>query len=157
MFHEDLTSNVTSRVLTRKTAPPPGRHFHEDWTIDVKTAQHPNDPNVLTNVNEDWTIHLTSRVLTRKTAATPGGHVFIPSTNVMTNFELDRDIIGTNLWTKFHEDQTKSVASRELTRQNVDDARWTTDDARRTTHDRHKVIPKAHQKEKALRSVYRYR
>ncbi|KAH3785138.1 hypothetical protein DPMN_163223 [Dreissena polymorpha] len=34
-FHDDWTKNVTSRVLTRKTATPPGIQFHEDWTINV--------------------------------------------------------------------------------------------------------------------------
>ncbi|KAH3854628.1 hypothetical protein DPMN_097173 [Dreissena polymorpha] len=34
-FHDDWTKNVTSRVLTRKTATPPGTQFHEDWTINV--------------------------------------------------------------------------------------------------------------------------
>ncbi|KAH3747508.1 hypothetical protein DPMN_181935 [Dreissena polymorpha] len=51
-FHEDWTINVASRVL-RKTAPPPGGHFHDDWAKIV-----------------------TSRVFTRNTAPPPGGHVF---------------------------------------------------------------------------------
>ncbi|KAH3788591.1 hypothetical protein DPMN_166736, partial [Dreissena polymorpha] len=37
----------------------------------------------------------------------PGGH-----TNILTNFELDRDIIGTNLLTKFHEDRKRNVPSK---------------------------------------------
>ncbi|KAH3713620.1 hypothetical protein DPMN_073415 [Dreissena polymorpha] len=75
-----------------------------------------------------------------------GGHVFqltgtIFELNWAINMtfrvlKLDKDIIIINLWTKFHEDQTKNVASRLLTRQNVDDARRTTDDGRRTTDKR---------------------
>ncbi|KAH3888442.1 hypothetical protein DPMN_012477 [Dreissena polymorpha] len=38
-------------------------------------------------------------------------------------FELVQDIIKMNLLTKFHEDRTINVASRVLTRQNVDAAR----------------------------------
>ncbi|KAH3880404.1 hypothetical protein DPMN_004318 [Dreissena polymorpha] len=34
----------------------------------------------------------------------------------MTQFELDRGIIGTNLLTKLHEDRTRNVASRVFTR-----------------------------------------
>ncbi|KAH3797011.1 hypothetical protein DPMN_150587 [Dreissena polymorpha] len=71
---------------------------------------------------------VTSSVFTRKTAMPNGGHVFqqtrptfelnqhIIKTNILTNFQLHRDIIGTNLLTKFHEDRTKNVASRVLTR-----------------------------------------
>ncbi|KAH3889835.1 hypothetical protein DPMN_013900 [Dreissena polymorpha] len=42
-----------------------------------------------------------------------GGNVFQP-TNII--FELVQDIIGMNLLTEFHEDQTTNVASRVLTR-----------------------------------------
>ncbi|KAH3746639.1 hypothetical protein DPMN_181049 [Dreissena polymorpha] len=45
----------------------------------------------------------------------------------VTIFELIQDIIETNLLTKFHEDWTINVASRELTRQML-----TAHDARRT-------------------------
>ncbi|KAH3814901.1 hypothetical protein DPMN_143418 [Dreissena polymorpha] len=41
-FHEDWPMNVANRALTKfhcshikKTAPPPGGHFNEDWTIIV--------------------------------------------------------------------------------------------------------------------------
>ncbi|KAH3893543.1 hypothetical protein DPMN_017691 [Dreissena polymorpha] len=141
-FHEDWTKNVTSRVLTRKTAMPLGCHvfqptgtifelvqdiigthvltkFHEDWTKNVtsrvftrKTATPPGD-----HFHEDMTINVTSRVLTRFaiyiTATPPGGHVF-QSTG--TIFELVQDIIGTHVLSKFHEDWTINVASRVLTR-----------------------------------------
>ncbi|KAH3867865.1 hypothetical protein DPMN_031002 [Dreissena polymorpha] len=45
-------------------------------------------------------------------------------------FEPSRGINGTNVLTKFHEDQTINVASRVFTRQNVDDGRRTTDKRR---------------------------
>ncbi|KAH3726197.1 hypothetical protein DPMN_052054 [Dreissena polymorpha] len=37
-FYDDLEKIVTSRVFTRNTAPPPGGHFHEDWTINVASG-----------------------------------------------------------------------------------------------------------------------
>ncbi|KAH3728015.1 hypothetical protein DPMN_053960 [Dreissena polymorpha] len=49
-FHEDWTKNVTSRVLTSKTAPP----------LDI------NKTNVLTKFHDEWGKSLTSRVFTRK-------------------------------------------------------------------------------------------
>ncbi|KAH3801254.1 hypothetical protein DPMN_154901 [Dreissena polymorpha] len=53
--------------------------------------------------------NLLTKVLTRKNAPPPGGHVFQPTGII---FELVQDIIGKSLLTKFHEDQTISVASR---------------------------------------------
>ncbi|KAH3859355.1 hypothetical protein DPMN_102074 [Dreissena polymorpha] len=44
----------------------------------------------------------------RKNAPTPGSHDFQPTGII---FELVQDIIGMNLLTKFHEDQTINVAS----------------------------------------------
>ncbi|KAH3751177.1 hypothetical protein DPMN_185726 [Dreissena polymorpha] len=144
-FHEHWTTNVTSRVLTRKTAPPHGGHlFHSTGTI-FELVQDIIGTHVLTTFHEDWTKNVTSRVLTRKTATPPGGHVFQPTgtifelvqdiigTHVLTKktatppgshvfqpmrtiFELVQDIIGTHVLTKFHEDQTINVPSRVLTR-----------------------------------------
>ncbi|KAH3881575.1 hypothetical protein DPMN_005501 [Dreissena polymorpha] len=88
-FHEDWTINVTCRVLTRKTAPPPGGHFHADWTKNV-----------------------TSRVLTRFYNSHIS-HVFQPTGTI---FELVQDIIETHVLTKFHEDWTINVTFRVLTR-----------------------------------------
>ncbi|KAH3876079.1 hypothetical protein DPMN_039359 [Dreissena polymorpha] len=107
-FHEDWTKHVTSRVFTcfhyihiEKTAPPLGGHFHDYWAEIV-----------------------TSRVFTRN-APTPGVHLHVDwasnvTSTVFTSFELSRGINGTNVLTKFHEDQTINVASRVFTRQNVD-------------------------------------
>ncbi|KAH3834700.1 hypothetical protein DPMN_108033 [Dreissena polymorpha] len=73
-------------------------------------------------------INVASRVFTRNTAPPTGGHVFqrtgtsfelnqhILKTNILINFKLDRGIIGTNLLTKLHEDQSRNVASRVFTR-----------------------------------------
>ncbi|KAH3809704.1 hypothetical protein DPMN_138080 [Dreissena polymorpha] len=117
-FHEDWTINVTHRVLTSKTVPPPGGHTND---MTKKNATPPSGhvfqrtgtilelsrdiitTHVITTFHEDWTTHKTSRVL--------------------TSFKLDQNIIGTNLLTKFHEDQTINKASR----QNVEDRRRTTD------------------------------
>ncbi|KAH3709496.1 hypothetical protein DPMN_068959 [Dreissena polymorpha] len=96
--------------------------FHENWA-----KKYINKTNVLTVFHDDWAKIVTSRVFTRKTDPPTGGHVFqrtgttfelnqdIIKTNILTNFELDRDFIGTKLLTKFHEDQTINVASRVLT------------------------------------------
>ncbi|KAH3770052.1 hypothetical protein DPMN_171331 [Dreissena polymorpha] len=58
-----------------------------------------------------------------KTAPPTGGHVFqrirttfelnqdIIWTNILTNFELGRDFVGTKLLTKFHEYRLRNVAS----------------------------------------------
>ncbi|KAH3738662.1 hypothetical protein DPMN_045301 [Dreissena polymorpha] len=113
-FQEDRKINVASRMLTRKNAPPPGGHFHEDQTINVA-----------------------SRV---KNAPPHGSHVF--QANV-TIFELIQDIIETNLLTKFHEDWTINVASRVLTRQMLTphDGRCTMDKkAIKKAHHEHVVL-----------------
>ncbi|KAH3752999.1 hypothetical protein DPMN_187627 [Dreissena polymorpha] len=120
-FHEDWTINVASRVLTRKTATPPGGHvFSPIWTI-------------FELFHDDWAKIVTCRVFIRNTAPPPGSHLHedwasnVTST-VFTSFELSRGINGTNVLTKFHEDQTINVASRVFKRQNVDDARRTKGD-----------------------------
>ncbi|KAH3838154.1 hypothetical protein DPMN_111560, partial [Dreissena polymorpha] len=73
-------------------------------------------------------INVASRVFTRNTAPPTGGHVFqrtgttfelnqdIIKTNILTNFDIHQGIIGKNLLTKFHEDLTRKVVSRVLTR-----------------------------------------
>ncbi|KAH3771661.1 hypothetical protein DPMN_172988 [Dreissena polymorpha] len=80
--------------------------------------------NHLITVYEDRTINVTSRVFKRKNAPPPdiigtnlltnppplGVHVFQPTGTV---FKLIKDIIGTNLLIKFHEDLTINVASRK--------------------------------------------
>ncbi|KAH3729240.1 hypothetical protein DPMN_055207 [Dreissena polymorpha] len=58
---------------------------------------------------EHRTMHFASRV---KKVSSNGGRVF---QETETMFELVQDIIGTNLLTKFHHDQTMNVASRVLT------------------------------------------
>ncbi|KAH3802128.1 hypothetical protein DPMN_155798 [Dreissena polymorpha] len=96
-FLEHWTKNVTSRVLTRKTAPPPGSHVFQQTRTIFKHIQY-------------ITINMTSRVLTRLTATPSGGHVFHSTGTI---FELFQDIIGTHVLTKFHEDWIKNVTSRE--------------------------------------------
>ncbi|KAH3887232.1 hypothetical protein DPMN_011248 [Dreissena polymorpha] len=157
-FHEDWTINVASRV---KNAPPLGSHvFQAKVTIfeliqDIigtnllsKVLTRKNAPppwwpyiigiNLLTKFHEDQTINVVSKV---KNAPPLGSHVF--QANV-TIFELIQDIIETNLLTKFHEDWTINVASRELTSQML-----TPHNARRTTDK--KAITKAHNKHGVLR------
>ncbi|KAH3827963.1 hypothetical protein DPMN_129909 [Dreissena polymorpha] len=131
-FHEHWTKNVTSRVFPcfhfihiEKTAPPPGGHvFSPIWTI-FELVRDINETNVLTKFHDDWAKIVTSRPY-KEYCPTPGGHLHedwasnVTST-VFTSFELSRGINGTNVLTKFHEDQTINVASRVVTRQNVDD------------------------------------
>ncbi|KAH3825694.1 hypothetical protein DPMN_127575 [Dreissena polymorpha] len=101
-FHEDRKINVASRGVNkvyyshiRKNAPPPGGHVFSTNRHHFRTLY------------EDRTINVASRV---KNAPPLGSHVF--QANV-TIFELIQDIIETNLLTKFHEDWTINVASRE--------------------------------------------
>ncbi|KAH3755433.1 hypothetical protein DPMN_190129 [Dreissena polymorpha] len=126
-FHEDRTINVASKV---KNAPPIGSHvfqanFHEDRKINM--ASRP--------FNEKGPppgSHFFQPVSRVKNASPLGSHVF--QANV-TIFNLIQDIIEANPLTKFHEDWTINVASRELTRQMLtprnsqrtrDNAQWTT-------------------------------
>ncbi|KAH3884972.1 hypothetical protein DPMN_008958 [Dreissena polymorpha] len=81
--------------------------------------------------DQDRTRNVASRVFTRKTAPPTGSHK-----NILTNFEINRGNIGTNLLTKFHEDRTKNVASMVFTNQ-----MWTTDGQ---TDDGQRPITKAH-------------
>ncbi|KAH3845361.1 hypothetical protein DPMN_087641 [Dreissena polymorpha] len=87
------TNLLTSRVLTRKNAPPPW------WPYIIGMI-------LLTEFHEDWTINVASRV---KNAPPVGSNVF--QANVII-FEQFQDINKTNLLTKFHEDWTINVASR---------------------------------------------
>ncbi|KAH3747269.1 hypothetical protein DPMN_181692 [Dreissena polymorpha] len=107
-FHEDRTVNVASRV-----------HFFQANIIIFKLIQDIIKTNLLTKFHEDWTINVASRVLTRlyyshikpykEKCPAPGGHVFKATKTI---FKLIQDIIGTNLLTKFHDDQKINVTSR---------------------------------------------
>ncbi|KAH3730368.1 hypothetical protein DPMN_056352 [Dreissena polymorpha] len=99
-FHDDRKIIVTSRVFTRKKAPP------LSWPYIIKMI-------LRTEFHEDRTIIVASRV---KNALPFGGHVI--QANV-TIFKLIQDIIKTNLLTKFHQDWKINVASRVLTRTNA--------------------------------------
>ncbi|KAH3864095.1 hypothetical protein DPMN_027109 [Dreissena polymorpha] len=112
-FHDDWAKIVTFIMLTRflysligKTAPP----LALDWSLSARVL---------------LTLYLQYPGYIDQSSAT-GGHVFQRTgttfehnqhikTNILTNFELDRDFIGTKLLTKFHEDWTINVASRVFT------------------------------------------
>ncbi|KAH3856107.1 hypothetical protein DPMN_098687 [Dreissena polymorpha] len=107
-FHGDWTKNVTSRVFTcfhyihiEKNALPTGGHVFFTDLDNFRTCRDINKTNAKI---------VTSRVFTRNTALPTGGH-----TNILTNFELDREFIRTKLLTLFHEDRTINVASRVFT------------------------------------------
>ncbi|KAH3808353.1 hypothetical protein DPMN_136706 [Dreissena polymorpha] len=124
-FYENWAKNVTSRVFTcfhyihiEKNALPTGGHvFSTIWTI-FELFRHINKTNVLINFH-DWTKIVTSRVFTRKTAQPTGGNLHEDwALNVTsTVFKFDRDIIGTNLLTKFHKDQTINTGHKSSTKQ----------------------------------------
>ncbi|KAH3770302.1 hypothetical protein DPMN_171586 [Dreissena polymorpha] len=87
-FHDDKAKNVTSRVFTRKTAPPTGGHVFQRTETTFKLNQHINKANILTNFqldryiigtnlltnfHEDRTINVASRVFTNKCGRTTDG------------------------------------------------------------------------------------
>ncbi|KAH3871990.1 hypothetical protein DPMN_035205 [Dreissena polymorpha] len=111
-FHEDWTINVASR----EKCPAPGGHAFKATKTIFELIQDIIGINLLTKFPDDRKINVASRVLTRlyyshirKNAPPPGGHVFQPTGII---FKLVQDIIGMNLLTKFHEDQTINVASK---------------------------------------------
>ncbi|KAH3831884.1 hypothetical protein DPMN_105156 [Dreissena polymorpha] len=119
-FHEDRRINVASTVLTRKNAPPPGGHVFQPTRIIFQLFQDIIGMNLQTKFHEDRALNVASRVLTRfyyshirKNVPHLSSHVF--QANV-TIFELIQYITETNLLIKFHDDWTKHVASRVLTK-----------------------------------------
>ncbi|KAH3742411.1 hypothetical protein DPMN_049154 [Dreissena polymorpha] len=154
-FHDDRAKIVTSRVLTRKTAPSPGSHFiqltgtifelksHIKKQIEkcpahwrpcfftdldhFQTVRNINKTNVLTNFHDDWTKIVTSRVFTRKT----GGHVF---QRTGTTFELNQHIIKTNILTNFELDRN-FIGMKLLTKFHED---------RKNKYDGQRPVTKAH-------------
>ncbi|KAH3816307.1 hypothetical protein DPMN_117820 [Dreissena polymorpha] len=109
---------IGMNLLTKKNAPPLGSHVFQAKVTIFELIKDISETNLLSKFHEDRKINVASRVLTRfyyshvpvrKNASHPGGHVFQPTGII---FELVQDIIGMNLLTKFHEDQTINVASR---------------------------------------------
>ncbi|KAH3702473.1 hypothetical protein DPMN_077496 [Dreissena polymorpha] len=62
---------------------------------------------------KDLTINVTYR---KKNVQPPGGHVFQPTG---PNLEPSPDIIGKNVHTKFHEEWTRNLTSRVLSKRNA--------------------------------------
>ncbi|KAH3728916.1 hypothetical protein DPMN_054879 [Dreissena polymorpha] len=119
-FHDNWAKILTSRVFTRKTAPPPGSHVIQMTGTIFELKSHIKETNVLTKFHENWAENVTSRVFTcfhyihiEKNAPPTGGHVFSP---IWTIFELVRDINKTNVLTNFHDNWAKIVTSRVFTR-----------------------------------------
>ncbi|KAH3858558.1 hypothetical protein DPMN_101185 [Dreissena polymorpha] len=107
-FHDEWTQIVTSRVFTRKTAPPTGGHVFQRTGTTFELNQRIIKTHILTKLHKDWACNVTS--------------------TVFTSFELDQGIIGTNLLTKFHEDR-KEMLPLVCLHPNVDGQ---TDDGRTT-------------------------
>ncbi|KAH3860204.1 hypothetical protein DPMN_023096 [Dreissena polymorpha] len=153
-FHENWAKNVTSTAFTcfhyKHWRPYINKtnvvtNFHDIWPKIVasivftrenchyihieKNAQPTSGHVFFTGLDHFRTLqrHQLNQLFTRKTAPPTDGHVFqrigttfelnqdIIKTNILTNFELGRDFIGTKLLTKFHEDGTTNVASRVFT------------------------------------------
>ncbi|KAH3825868.1 hypothetical protein DPMN_127751 [Dreissena polymorpha] len=132
-FHEDWIINVTFIVLTRKNAPPLA--FHDDQTEIRKKGPAPwwpcfstdqnhliqymkNSPppdfvwkNLRIKFHDNRTIKLASIV---KNSPSHASNVF---QTIRNHFELVKDVICTNLLTKFYKDRTINVAFRVFTRQ----------------------------------------
>ncbi|KAH3895817.1 hypothetical protein DPMN_019984 [Dreissena polymorpha] len=118
-FHNDWTINVTSRELTRKNAPPPP--WWPCFSTDGKHLGTQPRHHVLTKKNAPPTINK------EKCPAPPGGHVF---QRTGPKLELSSDIIRNKILTQpnqqsnqrtgqqqyFHEDWTKHLTSRVLTK-----------------------------------------
>ncbi|KAH3856752.1 hypothetical protein DPMN_099346 [Dreissena polymorpha] len=124
-FHEDRKINAASRVLTRKNATLPGGHVFQPTGIIFELFQDIIWMNLLTKKNAPplgsyvfqakVTIFkliqdiIGTNLLSKKCPA-PWRPFFQPSGIV---FELIQDIIETNLLTKFHEEWTINLASRD--------------------------------------------
>ncbi|KAH3753350.1 hypothetical protein DPMN_187985 [Dreissena polymorpha] len=111
IFNDDRANIVTSRVFTRKTAPPPpGSHVIQlTETFSNSTLISRKQINVLTKFHENLAKNVTSRVkMPRPLAAM----FFSP---IWTIFKLVRDINKTNVLTNFHDDWEKIVTSRVFT------------------------------------------
>ncbi|KAH3720092.1 hypothetical protein DPMN_062985 [Dreissena polymorpha] len=67
-FHDDWANIVTSRVFTRKTAPPIGSHVLTYFELDRDII----GTNLLTKFHADRTINVASRVFTNKCGRTNG-------------------------------------------------------------------------------------
>ncbi|KAH3893533.1 hypothetical protein DPMN_017680 [Dreissena polymorpha] len=142
-FHDEWAKIVTSRVFTRKTAPPTGGHLHEDWALNVTSTDFKLDrdfigTNLLNKFHEGRTINVASRVFTNKCGRTDDGQRPVtkahlsnqvkncvrklprpPGNHVFqqtgTIFKLNSHIKETNVLTKFQENWAKNVNSRVLT------------------------------------------
>ncbi|KAH3696287.1 hypothetical protein DPMN_083752 [Dreissena polymorpha] len=115
-----------TNALTKKTAQPPGSHFHDDWAKNVTSRVHViqltrtifqlnsriKETNVLTKVHENWANNVIFRVFTcfhyihiEKNALPTGGHVFSPI--LLTR----KTSTPTGNHTNVHEDWTLNVTS----------------------------------------------
>ena len=119
-IHDDHFKNVTSRVSAR---------FSFDWawwpsfwhqvTQFYTRPRNRQDTNILSNIYDDylkkcdlWSVN---------SLICPGDLVFDP---MWPSFELDLEIIKTNILGKIHDDCFKNVTSRVLKRSSFDLAWW---------------------------------
>ncbi|KAH3797967.1 hypothetical protein DPMN_151557 [Dreissena polymorpha] len=74
--------NKTNCLITRKTAPPPGSHFHDDWAKNVTSRVHVIQlTRTIFEVNSHikvFTCFYYMYIHIEKNAPPTGGHVFSP-------------------------------------------------------------------------------
>ncbi|KAH3850116.1 hypothetical protein DPMN_092522 [Dreissena polymorpha] len=115
-FHKDWTKN--------EKCPAPGRHIFQPTGRIVQHVKDIIRTNFGSKFHEYQTINVAFRVLTRKNATPTCANVFQSTEKcpapwctcfqpTQTIFKLVQDIIRMALLTKFHEDRTIHVASRE--------------------------------------------
>ncbi|KAH3784911.1 hypothetical protein DPMN_162983 [Dreissena polymorpha] len=90
-FHEDFTTNMTSRVLTRKTAPPPCGQF--SCRLEYNVTSRPYKETAAPPGGHIRQKNDTSRVLTRKTAQPPGRHFHEDWTIIKTALPPGRHVL----------------------------------------------------------------
>ncbi|KAH3773153.1 hypothetical protein DPMN_174508 [Dreissena polymorpha] len=133
-IHEDRKTNVTSRVLTMKNAPPPSSHVFQPIVTIFELIQDIIETFILVKFYEDWNIIVASTELTRQMLTAHDGHKAItkahnehfhddwakdvtsrksaslPGSHVIqltgTIFELNSHIKETNVLTKLHDKST---------------------------------------------------
>ena len=100
---------MTARMLTRFSADL--ARWPSFWCQVTQFQTWPVINKMLSKIHDDCLKNVTTRVLTRFSAVWPGDLVFGPR---WPSFELDLEIIKTNILSKTHDDCLKNVTARVL-------------------------------------------
>ncbi|KAH3875375.1 hypothetical protein DPMN_038639 [Dreissena polymorpha] len=74
-IYEDRKINMSSRVLTRQNAPPPGSHLYFQPIVTIfEPIQDIIKTYILAKFYEDWNINVASTELTRQMLTAHDGH-----------------------------------------------------------------------------------